>query len=166
VTLVVGYASFVLDLFIQCFIAWKPKGMSNHAGAKNNITSEEVREDVTINLPKLDLLPSSSSKLSIKISSIGDLEKLEQAKPTLEEQEYHPPVKTWISRWLAFPIVSLFSKDRREEWLGDLYESHQEMINEEYPHWSINVEDVLLVLVLIGSALKINFADLIKLGRK
>jgi hypothetical protein len=62
--------------------------------------------------------------------------------------------------------VSLFSKDRREEWLGDLYESHQEMINEEYPHWLINVVDVLRVLVLIGSALKISFADLIKLGRK
>jgi hypothetical protein len=108
----------------------------------------------------------SSFKLSTKISSIGDLEKLEHAKPTLEEQEYHPPVKTFISRWFAVPIAYLFTKDYREEWLGDLYELNKKMIDEGYPRWSINVEDVLLVLVLIGSALKINFADLIKLGRK
>jgi hypothetical protein len=108
----------------------------------------------------------SSSKLSIKISSTGDLEKLEQAKPILEQQKYHSPVKTFTSRWLASPVAYLFPKAYREEWLGDLYELHQKMIDEGYPRWSINVEDVLLVLVLIGSALKINFADLIKLGRK
>ena len=76
-------------------------------------------------------------------------------------------MKTLISRWVAVPIAYLFPKAHREEWLGDLHESHQEMIDEEYPRWLINVVDILRVFVLIGSALKINLTDLItKLGRK
>jgi hypothetical protein len=109
----------------------------------------------------------SSSNLSTIISSTGELEKPDDNQPILEEQKHRPLVKTAISRWVATPIAYLFPKAHREEWLGDLYESHQEMIEEEYPHWLINIVDILRVFVLIGSALKINLIDLIsKSGRK
>jgi hypothetical protein len=76
-------------------------------------------------------------------------------------------VKTAIIRWFAVPIASLFPKAHREEWLGDLYDLHQGMIDEEYPHWFINARDIFSVFILIGSALKINLIDLIsKSGRK
>jgi hypothetical protein len=109
----------------------------------------------------------SSSNLSTIISSTGELAKPDDNQPILEEQKRLPLVKTAISRWFAVPIAYLFPKAHREEWLGDLYELHQEMIDEEYPHWFINVVDAFRVFVLIGSALKINLTDLIsKSGQK
>jgi hypothetical protein len=84
----------------------------------------------TINSPLRELLPLSSSNLSRIISSTGELEKSDDNQPILEAQKRLPLVKTAISRWLAVPIASLFPKAHSEEWLGDLYESHQEMIDE------------------------------------
>jgi hypothetical protein len=71
----------------------------------------------------------------------------------------HSSLETPISRWVVFPLVCLLPRDRREEWLGDLYELHQEMLRKKYPRWFVNVVDLCRVLALILSELKIKISD-------
>lgn len=178
---VVDYVIFRLALFIQCFTAWKKKDMSNQDGVMKNIMIEEVPEDDTTSSHLPEVTPLSSFEHSTTTFLTGETEKMENVRQVVSEQECNayllkelsdinkkvkrydsnPVSETVISKWLAFPLASLLPKDRREEWLGDLYESQQEMINKKYPNWFINIVDILRVIVLIASGLKIKLSDFI-----
>ncbi len=70
-------------------------------------------------------------------------------------------VEVWATRHIAIPIAYLFPKERREEWLGDLYEGNQELINQGYSQLVINLINTGTTIVLIFSALSIKVSDLI-----
>ncbi|MEM9772257.1 MAG: hypothetical protein AAF889_11795 [Cyanobacteria bacterium P01_D01_bin.73] len=82
--------------------------------------------------------------------------KLERRKRKYKQSD---PAETWASRWVALPIASLFPADRREEWLGDLYELNREMLHKNYPRWSVSAINVGKTVVLIFSALQIKLSD-------
>lgn len=65
----------------------------------------------------------------------------------------------WVSRWIAAPIGYLCSKERREEWLGDLYEVIYEMKTKNYPKWMINLICIGKTTILIVSAFEIKISD-------
>lgn len=50
------------------------------------------------------------------------LEKVSELELRKRKYKKSDPVETWSSRWVCSPIAYLFPADRREEWLGDLYE--------------------------------------------
>lgn len=68
-------------------------------------------------------------------------------------------VETWVSRWIYCPIAYLCPKERREEWLGDLYEVNSQMIQQGYPRWLINIVDGGKALVIALSAIQIKITD-------
>jgi hypothetical protein len=69
--------------------------------------------------------------------------------------------QVWATRWIAMPIAYLFPSDRREEWLGDLYEGNLQLLNQRYPRWLINLINVGRTVVLVVSALSIKVSDLV-----
>ncbi len=75
-----------------------------------------------------------------------------------------PEYQTWADRWLAYPVICLFPADRREEWLGDLYEVRNDLIDKQYPRWLVNFHIAGRTLILVYSALKISLIDLIVQG--
>lgn len=77
------------------------------------------------------------------------------------EQRKYSKIHTAVTRYLSVPVACLFPEDRREEWLGDLYEVNWQLLSEEYPIIVINVIDAAKTIVLITSALQIKFMDLI-----
>lgn len=74
--------------------------------------------------------------------------------------------KIWATRWVASPVAYVFPSERREEWLGDLYEINQRMLSENYPTWIINVVNLCRTAVLIISAMQINIQEFILSGFK
>ena len=74
----------------------------------------------------------------------------------------HTKNKTWFLRWLATPVAYLFPKADREEWLGDLYEMHYELIEQEhYPYWIVNAITAAKTLILVWSAVEVRVLDLV-----
>jgi hypothetical protein len=71
--------------------------------------------------------------------------------------------ETWASRWVAAPVAYLFPTERREEWLGDLYEANQEMIRKGYPLLVVNVVNLGKTVILIASAIQIKIQGLLPL---
>ncbi|MDF2387642.1 hypothetical protein JMG10_39725 [Nostoc ellipsosporum NOK] len=94
-----------------------------------------------------------------------NLEKISKLNKRLRKYKKSEPAETWFSRWIASPIAYLFPEERREEWLGDLYEVNQEMLHKGYPRWQVNLNNFLKTLTLIISALKIKLSDLFSLGK-
>jgi hypothetical protein len=92
----------------------------------------------------------------------------ELSRPTTHLQEYHShkPDETWATRWIATPIAHLFPAERREEWLGDLYESNNILLQQNYPRWLVNIINVVRTGILIVSAIKIKLSDLLSVKFK
>lgn len=97
--------------------------------------------------------------------SVENLEKLSKLKKKLRKYKKSEPAETWASRWIASPIAYLFPPERREEWLGDLYEVNREMLHKDYPRWQVNLNNVLKTVILVISALKIRLSDFFSLGK-
>jgi hypothetical protein len=95
------------------------------------------------------------------IDEIDEFEVQLQSEPTQHNHKLKSanPTETWVSRWMASPIAYIFPKERREEWLGDLYEVHREMLEKNYPRWLVNCIDVAKIAVLLTSALQIKVMD-------
>jgi hypothetical protein len=72
--------------------------------------------------------------------------------------------KTWADRWVAYPVSCLFSEDQREEWIEDLYEVRDGLIDRGYPRWLVNLIITSRTLILVASALKITVMDLLSKG--
>ncbi|MEH2453535.1 hypothetical protein [Nostoc sp.] len=97
--------------------------------------------------------------------SVENLEKLSKLKKRLRKYKKSDPAETWASRWIASPIAYLFPPERREEWLGDLYEVNWEMLHKDYPRWVVNLNNVWKTVILVISALKIRLSDFFSLGK-
>lgn len=98
-------------------------------------------------------------------NSVENLEKLSKLKKRLRKYKKSDPAETWASRWIASQIAYLFPPERREEWLGDLYEVNREMLHKGYPRWLVNLNNVLKTVILVISALKIRLSDFFSLGK-
>jgi hypothetical protein len=80
----------------------------------------------------------------------------------------HPPesTNTWANRWIATPVAYLCPKERREEWLGDLYEIHQDLSRQKNSRWLVNIIVLGKISLFVISALKIKVSDFfLLLGR-
>ncbi|MEH2301051.1 MAG: hypothetical protein V7K88_19135 [Nostoc sp.] len=97
--------------------------------------------------------------------SVENLEKFSKLNKRLRKYKKSEPAETWASRWIASPIAYLFPQERREEWLGDLYEVNREMQHKGYPRWLVNLNNVLKTVILVISALKIRLSDFFSLGK-
>ncbi|MBD2384386.1 hypothetical protein [Cylindrospermum sp. FACHB-282] len=89
------------------------------------------------------------------------LEKFSLLNKRLRKYKKSEPGETWVSRWIGSPIAYLFPPERREEWLGDLYEVNREMLHKSYPRWQVNLNNLGKTIILIISALKIKLSDLL-----
>ncbi|WP_334741118.1 hypothetical protein [Nostoc sp.] len=98
-------------------------------------------------------------------NSVENLEKLSKLKKRLRKYKKSDPAETWASRWIASPIAYLFPPERREEWLGDLYEVNWEMLHKDYPRLLVNLNNVWKTIILVISALKIRLSDFFSLGK-
>lgn len=96
---------------------------------------------------------------------VENLEKFSKLNKRLRKYKKSDPAETWASRWIASPIAYLFPLERREEWLGDLYEVNREMLHRDYPRWLVNLNNVWKTLILVISALKIRLSDFFSLGK-
>lgn len=112
-----------------------------------------------------DTLLAKSTQESISNSSTRTEEEIQVLYPqplqTIEPQSY----EVWASKWISYPVILLLSKEMREEWLGDLYEKNQGMLEKGYPLWHINLMNLLWSIFLIMSALKIKISDVISLPK-
>jgi len=93
------------------------------------------------------------------------LEKESKLQKRLRKYKKSEPAETWASRWVASPIAYLFPEERREEWLGDLYEVNREMIRKGYGRWLVNLINVGKTVVLVLSAVQIKVSDFISIGK-
>lgn len=147
--------SSVLALSILLFTAWKKKDLSNLDGEMSVPMTEAVREGGIITLPNWEKKLSLAFKNSGTISSIGNPSESEAVFNHIMEVLYR---KSWTTRWLAIPVALILPKDRREEWLGDLYDLYNNKIVQKYPPFVANLIVICRTLVLIGSAIEINFS--------
>ena len=75
--------------------------------------------------------------------------------------------KLWGFRWVAYPVASLFPKQKREEWIGDMHEVMYQMEKyHKYPRWFTNIMIILKTFVLILSAIEISIKDLLIVVKK
>jgi hypothetical protein len=94
-----------------------------------------------------------------------ELEKLSKLNKRLRKYKKSEPSETWVSRWIASPIAYLFPPERREEWLGDLYEVNGEMLHKNYPRWQVNLNNLGKTVILMISALQIKLSDLLSFAK-
>ena len=98
------------------------------------------------------------STATIAARHVSDLDLSDLEEPSL------PVYETWANRWIAYPIICLFPAERREEWIGDLYEIRNNLLDQDYPRWLVNGVIVARTGLLIASALKVWLIDLIAAG--
>jgi ABC-type cobalamin/Fe3+-siderophores transport system ATPase subunit len=96
------------------------------------------------------------------------LEKQSTLEKRLRKYKRSDPAETWSSRWVASQIAYLLPADRREEWLGDLYEVNREMLHKGFPRWQVNLNNVVRTAILVFSSLQIKLSDFISsaIGRR
>ncbi|CCH97073.1 hypothetical protein MICAB_2910016 [Microcystis aeruginosa PCC 9717] len=138
--------SSVLALSILLFTAWKKKDLSNLDGEMSVPMTEAVREGGIITLPNWEKELSLAFKSSGTISSIGNLSESEAVVNHIMEVLYR---KSWTTRWLAIPVALILPKDRREEWLGDLYDLYNNKIVQKYPPF---VANLIVICRTLGSS--------------
>ena len=125
-----------------------------------SITPEEVKKVVEELVAKEnvnDLIECATAEVEI-------LEKISKLQKRFRKYKKHHYAETWASRWIASPIAYIFPEERREEWLGDLYEVNSEMLRKEYPLLVINTINVWKALILVFSALQIKLANFLSIA--
>ncbi len=143
---------WALELSIPSSIPLRRKDLLSPAGETTKTAQETAQDDATTNLQvveSLHLKPSSHSEQTLCPGNLPN--------PLTQ-------VKTW--KWVAVPIGYLLPKERREEWLGDLYEANAQLLRQEYPRWMIECINVGRVLILAWSAIKIEIMDFISKGNR
>ncbi|MCC5668627.1 hypothetical protein LC653_33445 [Nostoc sp. CHAB 5784] len=130
---------------------------TQHLDVITSLKSEEVRKVV------------EELKAQKVLNDLEDLveylEKFSKLNKRLRKYKKSDPAETWASRWIASLIAYLFPPERREEWLGDLYEVNREMLHKDYPRWLVNLNNVWKTLILVISALKIRLSDFFSLAK-
>ena len=99
------------------------------------------------------------------IAKLEILEKESKLQKRLRKYKEFEPAETWASRWVAAPIAYLFPEERREEWLGDLYEVNREMIRKGYGRWLVNLINAGRTVILVLSAIKVKLSNFISIGK-
>lgn len=94
------------------------------------------------------------------------LEKVSELERRSRKYKQFDPTETWATRWIACPIAYLFPAERREEWLGDLYELNWEMLHKDYPRWFVSFINIARTVILVLSAIQMKLSDIISLGIK
>jgi hypothetical protein len=162
-------------------MASKKRGWSSLVGEMKSAVSEAERADVIIALQDWAQQFSATSNASVQISWHGSQCEVEVSIPIsdatpiacLELELGIAPgtmsrsprsYKTWADRWVAYPVICLFSEDQREEWIGDLYEVRDGLIDRGYPRWLVNLIITGRTLILVVSALKITVMELLSKG--
>jgi hypothetical protein len=162
-------------------MASKKRGWSSLVGEMKSAVSEEERADATIALQDWAQQFSATSNASVQISWHGSQCEVDVSIPISDataiaclelELGIEPGkmsrlsrnYKTWADRWVAYPVICLFSEDQREEWIGDLYEVRNGLIDRGYPRWLVNLIITSRTLILVASALKITVMDLLSKG--
>jgi hypothetical protein len=113
-----------------------------------------------------DSLQSIIETIEQQEAQLRLLERISDLEKDRRKYKKSDTAETWVSRWIASPIAYLFPRERREEWLGDLYELHREMLHKDYPRWWINLVDLVRTIILIVSAFQIKFSDFFSVGAK
>jgi hypothetical protein len=165
-------------------MALKKKGWLNLVGAMKNAANEAELAAAITDLQDWVQQFSATSKHSAQISLHGNQLELEFRLPVTDlddlsriemelgirfepiERIHQSPraYETWADRWVAYPVSCLFSEDQREEWIGDLYEVRDGLIDRCYPLWLVNLIITGRTLILVVSALKITIMDLLAKG--
>jgi hypothetical protein len=117
----------------------------------------------TLSTSRIDV-NSLQADLETEEYQIELLEKQSKLKKRWRKYKSSDPIESWSTRWVAAPIAYLFPEERREEWLGDLYEENREMFHKKYPQWFIHIINVLKTGILVISAFQIKLSDFISLG--
>jgi hypothetical protein len=120
--------------------------------AQISLHGNQLELEFRLPVTDLDDLPRIEMELGIRFESVETIKKSTKA------------YETWADRWVAYPVSCLFSKDQREEWIGDLYERRNNLINRRYPRWLVNLIITSCTLILVVSALKITVMDLLAKG--
>jgi hypothetical protein len=182
--------SFLLVLCILRSTVLKKKASLSLDGEMKVEQSEAGQDDVITSLQEVELPPLISSNLSEQAYSIGiqsDLHSIEPldleefanflemqetkielfekgAKLSKEMQKYSTNSlnETWVSHWISAPVAYLFPEERREEYLGDLYEINQ-LSHKGYPSWIVNIINLGRTAVWIFSALEIKIRNFLPL---
>jgi hypothetical protein len=110
--------------------------------------------------------PTVETQLEKRATELELLEKASALEKRYRKYKRCDPAETWATRWVACPIAYLFPAERREEWLGDLYETNREMLHKDYPQWFVSLNNIGRTAVLVFSALQIKLADFISQGLK
>lgn len=106
-------------------------------------------------------LAQAEQYLDKKEKEIALIEKASRLQRRSWKYQKPADAGVWATRWIATPIAYLAPKERREEWLGDLYEGNLQLIDQGYPRWLINTINIGNTIVLVFSALSIKVSDLI-----
>jgi hypothetical protein len=165
-------------------MALRKRGWLNLVGAMKNAANEAELVAATTDLQDWAQQFSATSKYSAQISLHGNQLELEFRLPVTNLDDLHriemelgirfesvetikkstKVYETWADRWVAYPVSCLFSEDQREEWMGDLYEVRDGLIDRRYPLWLVNLIITSRTLILVISALKITVMDLLAKG--
>lgn len=121
---------------------------------------------LSLPMPSLEISVKLRQKEIAKIEIYNSEHKLKASSHRDNKSSKNNNSEPWASRWIAVPVGYLFSKEQREEWLGDLQEIIHEMHCESYPGWIINVICIGKTIILIVSALRIKITDFFPLGQK
>jgi len=128
-----------------------------------SLTSEEVIK-VAQELIPYQKVNNLEELIEVVTAEVENLDKLSKLNKRLRKYKKFDPAETWASRWIACQIAYLFPEERREEWLGDLYEVNREMLHKGYPRWIVNLNNLGKTVILVLSALKIKLSDLFSIG--
>ncbi|MCT7953541.1 hypothetical protein NG798_27470 [Ancylothrix sp. C2] len=139
----------------------KPSSLSEPISSHGSQTTLSIQQLEELGYFLEELEPS----IEEVTARLEKLEKRSKLEKKLRKYKRFEPSETWASRWVASPIAYLFPEERREEWLGDLYEVNREMIHKGYPFWAINTINVGKTAVLVLSSLKIKLSDFISVNK-
>ncbi len=148
--------------YIDCYagIELEDDVKKEYGEALDSKLSQPVKPLIT---PRIDV-NSLQANLEIAEQQIKLLEKQSELERRSRKYKSSDSSESWSTRWVAAPIAYLFPEERREEWLGDLYEENREMIHKKYPKWLIHIINVGRTVILVISAFQIKLSDLISLG--
>lgn len=141
----------MLAPFIRRLTNLRRKVLSRPTGeTKDEKREEEPAGDITKSQKKDEQPVKSSKTYEINCESGNQL------SPELDINE-----KTWVSEYITcFVAYSFFSKQQREEWMGDIYEINYDLLSQGKPRYFVNLVDFTRTLFFVLAKLKITARDL------
>jgi len=143
--------SSMLAPFIRRLTNLRKKVLSRLTGeTKDEKREEEPAGDITKSQKKDEQSARLSKPYEISCESGSQL------SPDLDINE-----KTWVSEYITcFVAYSFFSKQQREEWMGDIYEINYDLLSQGKPRYFVNLVDFTRTLFFVLAKLKITAREL------